>query len=354
MAKILFISDLNFGCSSVLPVTDEHRLLTLEKICSIGVHHDLLLIGGNLFGTNNVADTTISKISEQIELLGKENTEVCITAGNNELENCKKIEKSGLIILEHETAYKSKSGLTIFGIQMESDQDLSLINPPRTDTPVIALINTAASIKTGLKEIISAKNSSGIAFFAVGGNRDFKILRVSGKPAGAQCGSSEPLDRSCKGARYAVSFEINGQTPEKVSRYQVNTLEYNEYRIDTSIYQNEQQLSEKIKELGARNLMAKIEFTGPNLWKTCTISDSASLFFNLETDCKYNTDIDSLIHQFRDEISIRGLFYRELELRLANSSEINGIDTTFLNALLNKMNSTEELCEEDICDLYNV
>ncbi|HRX17049.1 MAG TPA: hypothetical protein P5123_12105, partial [Spirochaetota bacterium] len=148
--------------------------------------------------------------------------------------------------------------------------------------------------------------------------------------------------------------EINGQTPEKVSRYQVNTLEYNEYRIDTSIYQNEQQLSEKIKELGARNLMAKIEFTGPNLWKTCTISDSASLFFNLETDCKYNTDIDSLIHQFRDEISIRGLFYRELELRLANSSEINGIDTTFLNALLNKMNSTEELCEEDICDLYNV
>lgn len=354
MAKILFISDLNFGSKSELPVTDEHRLLTLEKICSIGVHHDILLIGGNLFGTNQVDNVTINKIAAQIELLNKENTEVYITAGEYELENCEKLEESGLIILEHGTVHKGITGIGVSGFQIKSGESLDLITQPQTESPVIALINATTSIETELKKVLAEKNDSGFAFFAIGGNHDFKIFRVAGKPVGSQCGSSEPLKRSCKGARYALSFEISDQSPEKVSRYQVNTLEYNEYKLDTTIYQNEQQLFEAIKELGAKNLMAKFEFTGANLWSTFSVNDLAPFFFNLETDCKYNTDIDSLIHQFRDEISIRGLFYRELELRLANSSEINGIDTTFLNALLNKMNSTEELCEEDICDLYNV
>ncbi|MDA3900384.1 MAG: hypothetical protein PF637_07675 [Spirochaetes bacterium] len=357
MVKIVFISDLQLGSEPELPVTDRHRLLTLEKICSIGVHHDILLIGGNLFSGAEISQELVDSVTTLFDSLSKEKTAVFISPSPTELEYCKRLEDNGVVTLQDGSHVKhtvNDETIIIYGSDIHSFEDIEVIKKTEDEGIHIGLLNARFTIAADQKPFLPSENSKNpeLDFYALGGNHPFKIYRHNGRIKSVQCGSSEPKTRSELGPRYAASIEIDKEKIDKLSRFCVNTLEYQEHQIDCSKHKNETELLNECTGFSGKNKIVRLILTGPDIWKEHSIEEIRDQFFHLETINRYDLSVSSLINKFKDENSIRGMFYRKMENK-KNSGSMENLDKEFLAQLLNRMNTRDDLSEGDICSLYN-
>ncbi len=370
MIKLLLTSDLHLGAGDSFGVSNAERIETFKKICSLAREHDLLLIAGDLFDTADPGNETLSCVQREFALLAEMGVDIVYTPGDREIgENgtlYHVVHNAGVSHLFNGAEAMSmfewrKHGepLYIYGCPAARGSDIAQTHKRSRDGFHIGLFHADFSFEDepdNPRMYILQKGdirSLNLDFYALGHHHYFKLFKFQNRIIGAYAGSPEAADLSETGDRYVLSIAIDGNEIYQIKRLAVNSLTIRDLSIDCGECGSPEDLYWRVKEHASPKTILKLRATG---FRRFAISREAihaageccrKLYFQDDT----TPSPGALIDEHRNEDTLRGEFYKLLELKIAGGEIPAGIEIEELAKILGALTRSRRYSPEDwLCE----
>ncbi len=356
MIKVLHTSDLHLGYTSYLPVNDSHRLITLDKITSISRDYDILILCGDIFTGVTVKSDVVNQALKLLVNLADSGTSVIIVPSVQEIRFFEHLDHAKISICSEEyqkvSISESRPKITVHAGRIDSIQKLFDIG--RADTGFqLGAFYTDVLVKPLNEEDFSP--GLPLDFYALGGFHNFKVFRSGGNAFAAYSGSPETVFPGENRERYVVSYEIGGNSIEKMKRLSVNTLFYDRHVIDSTQFGSAEEIYTMIENLAGKNKILEIDLKGKNIFTENTdIKKLAGRFKLLLVHEDYDSSLMRLASRYTNEETLRGDFFRSLSASTGGLDSDRVYDTQFLYTILKSLDEEENITEEFLCGLFNV
>ena len=363
MIRLLLTSDLHLGYpSDPFPVTDGHRLKTLDTIVKLMDDHDILLIGGDLFHGAPADDGLYQSVQERLGRLIAAGKTVLFTPGEGETLPDLRF-PSCIHTLKVSHSFLEGNG-TPFHLVMNG-QEIYVYGVPATLDPYhsakrvcdggfhLGLLHTEFDLK---KEETAASlltrrdiESLNYDFFALGHNHTFRLYKYNNSILGVHPGSPEPLSYEETGDRYAVSLTIANDEIAKIKRQSVNTCRAASLSLNCEESGSEGRFYRELESNAGESCLLRYGLYGKRtfLIDRERVGEYAKKSLSLLLVDRSRPSIDILIGQFEREDSLRGEFFHILKDEFASNSLPAGIDREFLNGLLLDLVTDEKPAPEE-------
>lgn len=354
MVRILLTSDIHLGIDSEKTLIPEQaRISTFKKICMQAKEHDLLLIAGDLFNSNEIPQEIAEIVSREFGILAENNTKIVFTPGERELDESGKI-SPGLKNLnishvfsgaEDDRVYafeRNNQNIYIYGIPAINEGNFSGIKKESQNGFHIGLFHTEFSLENlsnDSKVCILQKNdikSMNLDFYALGHLHLFKLFKFQNRIIGAYPGSPEATAFGEEGDRYILSLAVENNEIYQIKRLTVNSLRLKEINFDCAKLQSISPISQYISENKSVKTILSINLTGERKFHLDMneLLNLSNEYYRLRLIDESVPSIDFLIEEFRKENTIRGEFFTLLKKRIETNNMPAGIDLKGLAHIL--------------------
>jgi len=364
--KILFAADIHLGIVPEKAIIDEETHFgTFKKIVGLAEDHDILLIAGDLFDSPRISKDLIDNISQEFKNLTSKGVDVIFTPGPGDINpngvipdhiyslNCTTVFANPVYSPPH-IFTKEDQKVYIYGLPSSGGSDISKIKKesesgfhiglfhmdfnPRNkeqDSPVYALQ------KDDIKSL-------DLDFYALGHSHSFRMFKVNGKIIGAFPGTPESLSTLECGDRYVISMCISDNEIEQIKRLSVNNINVIKEEVNCSNESNPEAIYDILRLKKSKKNYLHISMNGERsfAFEQKIFSNYINDFYSLIIDDNSVVTLDSLIDEFRNENSLRGLFFNKLEEKLKTES-FKKDEITILNNSMDRIRKDGFISLED-------
>jgi DNA repair exonuclease SbcCD nuclease subunit len=366
--KLLLTSDLHLGIDKkgYLNLWNE-RVETFRRIMIQAAKHDILLIAGDFFDRELEKALFFEYAAPEFTTLIENGTEIFFTPGPGDL-------NTDIVIMDYisglDKCYyfsdqtvddyikSGKGDLYIYGLQANSKHSPESIS--RCSKKGFHLGLFYADYNPGSRELFSkdcidreSMKNMNMDFYALGKSHTFKMFKSQNKILGASPGSPEPCSIDEYGDRFVISIEINNSSISNIKRIPVNTGAIKSCEINCSVFENENELIEKIKTFSPENKIFNITLTGTRFFEFKNLENELNGFFKgLQITNRTTPSLNIQILTCCGDNSLMGEIYRTLEKIIEEKNIPENINHEALARVLHFRFSSPLNREEVIfCDL---
>ncbi len=345
MISILLMSDMHFGTDKALPYIDDSvRFGTFQKICMIAKQHSIFIIAGDLFEGSIALNPYYSSVKDLLQSLLKEGVKIIYIPGEAELEDNGNIdaiheipstvtlsgcsEKFFNLMLDTQMVYCYGGGNDIAGITKAGQEGfhIGVFHIDLEENNHTAVDPHAISVKL-LK-------SMPLDFYALGHHHNFSMYKYKNKIIGAYPGSPEAVTFSETGDRYVLSITVMNNEIHQIKRITVNSVRIESLTIQCPAIHSNEELHNLLKPYNNPSVVLHCTLEGVRSFNSNEILAICNRCAGVMLDDNSKLSGESICAMYKDEKTLRGYFFTELQKNFDNVPEdmlmdiINDIENT--------------------------
>jgi len=368
--KVLVTSDLHLGLAES-PVSMEIRLRTFQKIISLAMENDILMISGDLFDAAGVDDLVMKTVNNEFKKLREKGTEILYCPGMAEIRDgaytpsINNIDATRVFTQQEAISpyYYEKDGqmLVIYGApalypfspdqRLRSDDDgfhLGLFhvnfNPEssqQNNSDLDAYRMNRNDIKT-----------MGLDFYIFGYNHTFKMFKIQDKIIAAYPGSPEAAAMEETGDRYVLSFSIIDNAIQNIRRLAVNTITMDSLVLDCASYSSFYSITAQIEARKSKKVFLTATLIGNRNYPIDpdTLKKFHGEFYALRLIDVSTPTMEMFFTVYGHEESVRGEMLRIIKEMIQNGDIPSGVsDDNITQIIKHLVAGDSDALEEWLC-----